>query len=360
MWAQRGRIEWLTKTWERWGPDDPCWGTLAGSLATGRVGWGGIAGGAGLGRAWWKRDPPKFCTRGQGNEGNRVTMCKSSIANIRWQKFKSAWTRSIRNTWGKWAATASATIDETDPDKSLRRLHLRLERWHHVHKHRQRRVGGWLGQQRQGRRPKSRLRWRLRSRIRGGSWSGLLVGWQLVVETRPRWAPILIAPIFARRGRWGGRPAGRQQTLLGRRPGWRGQWKNRLVGGEQCGVCPQQHSHVGGGIQHYIVLLPAVHQSLVPLDPGLMGKWGRQLILSHVGQKRLARRARGWIIQPPRCDAEGTVGARVPQVLCRCAGVIPCGMTTLEGSISAIILEIDREASISIKRIKVTCLPIFG
>ena len=45
------------------------------------------------------------------------------------------------------------------------------------------------------------------------------------------------------------------------------------------------HNNIGGGIQRHIVLLPAVHQSPVPLDPGLTGKGGRRRVLSHVGHK---------------------------------------------------------------------------
>ena len=68
-----------------------------------------------------KRDL-KFGTTGQGDEGNRVIRCKRSIAK-RCDKIQKCLNKKYEKyPRGNRAATASATIDETDPDKSLRRL----------------------------------------------------------------------------------------------------------------------------------------------------------------------------------------------------------------------------------------------
>ena len=56
----------------------------------------------------------------------------------------------------------------------------------------------------------------------------------------------------------------------------------------------------------------------------------------------------------------GTGGMWMPEVFRSCPGITPSGMLARYHGISATNLEIDREASISIKRIKEMCLPVSG
>ena len=55
----------------------------------------------------------------------------------------------------------------------------------------------------------------------------------------------------------------------------------------------------------------------------------------------------------------GTGGIWMPQVFRRCPGIVPSGMLALKFGVGAIILDRDREASISTKRIDAMCLPVF-
>ena len=78
----------------------------------------------------------------------------------------------------------------------------------------------------------------------------------------------------------------------------------------------------------------------------------------HVREERLTRSTGRRVIQTPRREAFGTVGAGMPHVLCRCPGGIPAGMGALKFGVGTIILERDKRWALKTRTDQWRCLPI--
>ena len=99
----------------------------------------------------------------------------------------------------------------------------------------------------------------------------------------------------------------------------------------------------------HVVLFPPVDQRPVPLYPGFAGERRCRRVMLHVREERLTRSTGRRVIQTPRREAFGTVGAGMPHFSCRCPGGIPAGMGALEFCVGTIILERDKRMSIKNK-----------